>query len=803
MAVLLKTSIKRSFAESLLTDITTNRAQYFLFISKTTQWPATAGASADIIPVLPSDTVSAEYDIMRSIIGYKKIDPSKIVFALSRIPWESGTVYDAYRDDVELFDEDAPSNFYVVTTSNNIYKCLGAPSSPSTIMPTHTSSVPLKGADGYTWKYLATVKESDLPYELIDYVPVNFVKTEQDNLVDPVTSETTLQFNAQKAAVNGAITDLELLSVGGASASQYIASEYGARFVVGITGSTAAKNTSYGVGDFYTITSSTFTNQFTLPESLINSYKGYILRVVGVSGGSITDVNKYGIIYGVTATSNQYSFTIRGEYEPFVLNTTSSSDRVYYDILPHIRISGDGTNAYGFLKLGKTGDSSWRKVTGVELINGGKNYSQASAEVVSEKSANSLHPTVNAILSPKGGHGSNILKELNVSDVIMIAEIDDVNDSSIIPTDGSYRQFGIIRNPVLNDGTERTAGTDQQYYRNLVLLYIGGVSSTLNQFTTNFFSGSKNYITGAETYASFPVESVTSVSTANNETRVQVKVKNTGSEPITWADRLDVYDLNLSTPKSGFVAGEKIQQFIPAGISAFGGISYAFGVSAEGTIISATNNKLNVRVTQNSFARGNSETLKITGAFSGTTAYIGGVSLAYGELAWVNKGLSLATEGGNTAELFKIISASTPYFDEATVPKYSGLTVLSVSKPIGSVIPDFTDTTWVNGDFVQQGKSASYDYGYASGTVYKWNRTTSTTGTLYMSEPFSIFKTSSVHGLTFSRLNLNSINDGYAVSAVTLPEIDVHSGEIVYINSIQPVQRLKNQSEEFRLRVGF
>ena len=179
------------------------------------------------------------------------------------------------------------------------------------------------------------------------------------------------------------------------------------------------------------------------------------------------------------------------------------------------------------------------------------------------------------------------------------------------------------------------------------------------------------------------------------------------------------------------------------------------------------------------------------------------MSLAYGELAWVNKGLSLATEGGNTAELFKIISASTPYFDEATVPKYSGLTVLSVSKPTGSVIPDFTDNTWVNGDFVQQGKSASYDYDYASGTVYKWNRTTSTTGTLYLSEPFGIFKTSSVSGLTFSKLNLNSINDGYAVSAVTVPEIDVHSGEIIYINSIQPVQRLKNQSEEFRLRVGF
>jgi hypothetical protein len=807
MPLLLKTSIKRAFAESFLTEIAANRANHYLFIAKTTPWPETAGASADVIPVVPADTVRAEYDVMRSIIGYKQIDPSKIVFALPRIPWASGEVYDVYRDDVELFSEDAPSNFYVVTDSNNIYKCVGATADPARNVPTHTTSTPLTGQDGYTWKYLATVKASDIPYELTDYVPINFVRIEQNNLTDPSTSETTLQFNAQKSAVNGQITALEVTSTGGASAATYLGSEYGARFAVGGTGSTAA-NVSYGVGDFYTINSSTNTNQFTLPQSQLDTYKGNILRVVGVSGGSITDVNKYGIIYGVTADSSSYTFTIRGEYEPFILNTKTSNDRVFYDIIPHARISGDGTRAYGFLRLGKTGDANWRKVTGIDLVDGGRNYSQAAVEVVSPKSdgtsVNTVHPTLNAILSPKGGHGSNILKELNVSDVIMIAEIDDVNDSSIIPTDGSYRQFGIIRNPVLNDGSENIAGSDQQYYRNLVLLYIGnGSSSSKTNFETNFFSGSRNFITGAESYASFPVNSVISVNTVNNETRVQIKVKNTGATPVTWADRFDVYDLNLSTPKSGFVVGETITQNIPAGISAFGGVSYGFGITAEGTVISATTTKLGVRVTSNAFARGASESLKVTGSFSGVTAYVGGVSLAYGELAFVNKGLSLQTEGGNTAELFKIISASPPYFDEATVPKYTGLTVLSMSKPSGSGLADFSETTWVNGNFVQQGRSASYEYDYASGYVYKWDKTTASTGTLYISEPFGIFKTSSGSGVTFSRLNYNSINDGYAVSSVTNPQIDIHSGEIIYINSIQPVQRLQNQSEEFRLRVGF
>lgn len=811
MPLLLKTSIKRAFAEAFFNDIADNRNQYFLFISKPSAWAATDTQVADIIPVLPSDTVKAEYDVMRGIIGYKKIDPSKIVFALERIPWTSGNYYDAYRDDVELFNEDDPQNFYVVTDANNIYKCVGIPSPlvPSRNKPSHTSSIAQKEQDGYRWKYLATVKESELPYELVDYVPINFIKVDKDNLSDAVTSETSLQFNTQQSAVNGQINSVELVSTGGASAAIYLGSECGAKFKAGLTGSTAAAaNDSLGVGNYYTISSSTNTNLFSLPSSQVSNYIGYVLRVNGVSGSGTnpSDVNKYGIIKGVTTSSNQYSFTIRGEYEPFDISySNQSTQEIFYDIFPYSRFSGDGSGAYCFLTLGKTGETSWRKVTGVDLVDGGRNYSQATVKVVSPKSdgtsQNTVHPTLNAVLTPKGGHSSNILKELNVKDIIIVVELSEENDSDVILTDGKYRQFGIVKNPVFNDGSGVVAGTDQQYYRDLTLLYLGSASSSKQNFTDNFFSGSRNFITGAETYSSFSVSEVKSVSALNNETRVQVKVKNNGSQPIVWADRLQNYELNLSPAKSGFVVGEKITQNIPSGISAYGGISYGFGVTAEGTVLSASASRLNVRVTSNAFARGSSNTLQIRGTFSGVTALVGGVSLAYGEYAFVNRGLSLATEGGNTAELFKIINASTPYFDEATAPRYSGLTVLDVSRP--ALLPEFTDTTWANGDFVQQGVSASYQYDYAAGYVYKWEKTDTASGKLYLGEPFGIFKYVSLHGNTFSKLNRNSTNDGYTVTAVTAPEIDIRSGEILYINSIQPVQRLRNQSEEFRLRIGF
>jgi len=813
MPLLLKASIKRTYAENLLSDVALNRGQYFLFVAKSTPWDATAGASADIIPVTPPDTVRDEYDVMHSIIGYKKLDPSKIVFALERIPWEIGP-YDAYEDNEELFNEDAPKNFYVVTSANNIYKCLKAGSGNSVVEPSHTSTTELEYSDGYTWKYLATVKESLLPYEITDYIPITYAVVQQDTL--GTDTETTLQFNAQQAAVNGQITRIDLLqngiTSGGASAAVYLGSEYGAQFAVGVTGSTAS-TASFGVGDYYTISSSTFTNSFSLPVSDINNYIGYVLRIVRVSGAGTnpSDVNKYGIIHGVTASSSQYTFTVRGEHEPFTFTFPGGSSQVYYDIIPYARISGDGSGAYAFPTVGATGTSEWRRITGIELIDGGDNYSQATVEVVSSKqdgtSGNTVHPQFTAVLSPKGGHGSNILKELNVRDVILITTIDE-NDEEVIQTGGSYRKFGIIRNPVLNDGSGIIAGTQTPYYRDLTMLYLGSSYSTLAGFQTNYFSGeASNFVVGKESYATFPVVEATAYSTAVvGEKRVQIKVKNSPSEPITWLDRLKNYDLSLSPSKSGFLVGERVTQNIPAGISiaALGGITYAFGISAEGTIISATDKLLGVRVTKNAFVKGSSSNLAITGYDSGVTASVSGISLAYGELLYVNRGLSLATEAGLTQEFFKLISASVPYFESASVPSYTGLTVLRMNKPAG--LADFTDTTWENGDFIQQGLSGSYLYDYANGTVYGWSRIDSSTGLLYVTEPFGIFKNSADgNGLTASRLNDESgqINLGYLVAGVSAPAIDIHSGEIIYINSIQPIQRLPNQSEEFRLRVGF
>ena len=328
MPVLLKASMKRAYAESMISDMASGKNQYFLFVAKSTSWEG-----SDTTPVVPIDTDKTEYDTMRSIIGYKKLDPSKTVFALERIPWELNAKYDAYTDAENLFDEDSPKIFYVVTDENNIYKCIEAPTPPavSTVKPIHTTNIPVRGVDGYSWKYISTIKESLIPYELVDYIPVSFATDQQD-------TENTTQFNTQRQALDGELSRLDLITNGGASAAVYMGSEYGQQFIVGATGSTGS-SALFGVGNVYGIRSSTNSNKFSLPQAEINGYLGNIIRIVGVSGGDPNDVNKYGIILGVSASSDSYTFTIRGEYKEFVLgNLNGSGASVSYDILPYAKI---------------------------------------------------------------------------------------------------------------------------------------------------------------------------------------------------------------------------------------------------------------------------------------------------------------------------------------------------------------------------------------------------------------------------------------------------------------------------------
>jgi hypothetical protein len=781
MASYLKASIQRSYAESFLADLERNDNQYFFFIGKGTAWTAEPEPNTYI------DSVGSEYQAMNDIIGYKKLNPQNIIFALPRYEWGGGTVYNQYNDTDALFDDTNPKIFYVVTDENNIYKCLGNSGGvPSTIKPSGVLTSSFGSTDGYVWKYIATVKEGDLPYELTDYIPIDFTTTSTD-------TETSNQYNTQISAVNASITRIGLVNSSGASAGVYthaltrnLVTGTVRPFTLNVTGfDPVTKKVSINDTDSVTRLTSIGT---------ISNYIGYALRVDS-SQQNATEVNNYAIITGASANSSSlFEFTIQNDVVDFTITPTANGKFTSVEVIPYIKITGNGSGAYAFPTI----DNS-RKISAVTLVSAGRNYSTALVEVTSPKSAITNHPTLTAVLSPKGGHGSNILKELNTKDILIIVKITP-DDSAKIVGGGSYRQFGIIKNPLLGDGSGIVAGRDDLYYRDISLISASG--SAVN---TDFSSREANIIIGTETYSSAKVVGKKS----ENFSQITLKTLNAGGRFITKQDRINDYVLTLTAdPSVDFQVGETIEQIIPAATVLQSGIAFAFDITTQGRVLYTSGTELGVRITSSgNFI--NEAIAPIIGLLSGVTGTISSVAPSYGESVWVTDTVEsssttatfLSRDGGQ--KLYKVVEVGQAYFDLDRTPAYRGLHVLELGTSLNSAVgvvdttsASLTQNSFSSEDSVTQGVTGTYG-NYATGRVYHWEFINNSYGKLYLTNVVGSFKSVAVDGLTGSTLG------AFIVTNVDLPEIDRTSGEILYIDNVRPIQRTVGQQEEFRLRLGF
>jgi hypothetical protein len=645
-----------------------------------------------------------------------------------------------------------------------------------------------RSTDGYTWQYIATVKEGDLPYQLTDYIPVDFATTSTD-------TETSSQYNTQISAVNASITRIGLVNSSGASAGFY---------------PNTITNSLVGGNNPYTITVTGFdpvTNTVTTTDDgargLLNfsgvdisKYIGYVLRV-DYSTANATEVNNYAIITGAASTANSFTFTLQNDVVDFTITPSGNGKIASVEIVPYIKIVGNGSGAYAFPTMNAS-----RGISAVTVVNGGRNYSAALVEVASPKSAVTNHPTLTAVLSPKGGHGSNILKELNIKDILIIVNITE-EDSAKIIGGGSYRQFGIIKNPLLGDGSGIAAGREDLYYRDISLISTSGTA-----LSSDFSSGEANIIIGTETYSSAKVIGVKSTNTP----QITLKTLNASGRFITKQDRINDYVLTLTAdPSVDFQVGETVEQIIPAATVLptvlQAGISYGFDITTQGRVLYTSGTQLGVRLTSSgNFI--NQAGLPIVGLLSGVTGTISSVAPSYGESVWVTDTVASSdtatflSSGGNQ-KLYKIVEAGQAYFDLDSTPAYRGVHVVELGTSLNSAVgivdttsASLTQNSFSNGDLVTQGVTGTYG-NYASGQVYHWEFINNSYGKLHLTNVVGSFKSVAVDGLSGSTLG------AFVVTNVDLPEIDRTSGEILYIDNVRPIQRTVGQQEEFRVRLGF
>jgi hypothetical protein len=155
----------------------------------------------DTNPPAPRDSFDEENNYWDTMIALKKINASDIRQVVQKRFWSSGTTYDMYRHDYSRSDVAKVSGatnlyfstYYVINEDYRVYICLqngtdpdSSTGRPSLDQPSFIDLEPRpagSSGDGYIWKYLYTIKPSDvIKFESTDFMPVPFDwETDFDN----------------------------------------------------------------------------------------------------------------------------------------------------------------------------------------------------------------------------------------------------------------------------------------------------------------------------------------------------------------------------------------------------------------------------------------------------------------------------------------------------------------------------------------------------------------------------------------------------------------------------------------------
>jgi len=189
-----RTQLSNLFIDSI-NDANLN---YYLVIAHVNAW------ANDSIPDSPVDTRDTEVNIWRSMIGGKKVTGNDLYHVVPRIDWTANTVYAQYTDrNTSIYG----TNFYVVTSEFNVYKCIDNNySANSVIMPTYTKYDQLNTeTDGYVWKYMYTLTtEERVRFLTANWLPVHFQSLDDGSL----------QWDVQQNALDGGIESIAVANGG-------------------------------------------------------------------------------------------------------------------------------------------------------------------------------------------------------------------------------------------------------------------------------------------------------------------------------------------------------------------------------------------------------------------------------------------------------------------------------------------------------------------------------------------------------------------------------------------------------------
>lgn len=382
--------------------ISAANASYYLFAANHIP------TNTDTIPT-PVDTTSSAIDTYASMIFGKRITQSNMSIMVNRYNWIGNTVYSMYEDsDPDLYSK----QFYVLVQEGElykVYKCLfNNNGGPSLVEPFGTDTDILEiPTDGYVWKYMYSFDLNTAVKFLTDtHMPI-------------------VESSAVKAsAVPGSIDIIKIL-YGGSGYDNYTLGSFRESSDLVID----SDPTLYGLDG---------------SASLVdNFYNNCIIKITsGSAAGEYRTITDYQIRDGKRVITID---------SPFVGNVARTDT---YEVYPRVFLYGVSGNIQENCIARAIVSTSAHTVTKIEVLNPGNGYKAASAELRPDDSVG-LNPDfiaeLSPIISPTGGHGSNVKKELGGS-YVGISTTFVGNTSPLTSRDDSdYRTIGILKNPLYSN----------------------------------------------------------------------------------------------------------------------------------------------------------------------------------------------------------------------------------------------------------------------------------------------------------------------------------------------------------------
>lgn len=369
------------------TDIASN---LYLGIGKGTEW----NDGDDVIS--PQNNPSQEIQALNDVEVLIRLTNNNTRIGLRKVPWQTGTVYSMFDPSVPLssYGTTLPSMYVMV--GDNIYKCLDNNGGvPSTDQPTGTQLGPVLMSDGYIWKFMGTISTMDA---------TDFGTTLYSPVVQKYSNDGSSQWDVQQAAKDGSVSAFTSFVKAGDT--------FRTTPTVNVVGS--GTGASAGV-----VANESGVDQFDL------------IRVYSTGGGQGYGPDTFAVVQETGAIGSGASVDLileDGKVSGFDNLVGGSS----YDEAV-IVIIGDGTGAEATLTLASG------VVVDVNITSGGSGYTWARAFII----PGTAGAVSQAIMAPAGGHGRNLIAELNANTLLISRSIDETLEPYVI--DGlEFRQVLLV-----------------------------------------------------------------------------------------------------------------------------------------------------------------------------------------------------------------------------------------------------------------------------------------------------------------------------------------------------------------------